>query len=79
MQATHIRSLRKSRGLTLVEVSRVVGIDNGNLSRIERGIQLPDVRLAKRLAVFFKVSLDDIYAHVEAGELAAAASSERFM
>lgn len=67
MSTSILRAKRKERGLTLSNVSCVVGIDNGNLSRIERGIQLPDVRLGKRLAAFFGISLDEVYAEVGGG------------
>lgn len=72
MNTSILRTKRQDRGLTLSDVSRVVGIDNGNLSRIERGIQLPDVRLGKRLAAFYEITLDEVYAKVDAGDTVSA-------
>lgn len=50
---TPLRQARKRRGLTIQHVSNAVGIDTGNLSRIERGIQVPSKQLAEKLARFF--------------------------
>ncbi|ARL87607.1 helix-turn-helix domain-containing protein [Burkholderia pseudomallei] len=49
---TPLRRLRKSRGLTVAQVSQAVGIDQGNLSRIERGEQFSR-RGAAALVVYF--------------------------
>lgn len=40
-------------GQTLEDVARAVGIDSGNLSRIERGRQTPGRDLAARLSEHF--------------------------
>ena len=58
-----LRTLRRDEGKTLAEVARAVRTDTGNLSRIERG-QPPQVDLARRLADYYQVSLDVIYAAV---------------
>jgi transcriptional regulator with XRE-family HTH domain len=34
----YLREWRKAKGLTLIELARLAGIDHGNLSRLERGI-----------------------------------------
>lgn len=34
----YLREWRKAKGLTLIELGRLAGIDHGNLSRLERGI-----------------------------------------
>lgn len=47
-----LKQARLSRGLTLDQVSAAVGIDTGNLSRIERG-QVPSKKRAEALAKFF--------------------------
>lgn len=51
--STLLREARMRRQLTLHEVADAVGIDTGNLSRIERGQQVPSQSLAERLAKFF--------------------------
>lgn len=52
---TPLRRLRKSRGLTVAQVSKAVGIDQGNLSRIERGEQFSR-RGAAALVLYFGAS-----------------------
>lgn len=47
----------------LTEAARALGIDAGNLSRIERGIQAPRPELAKRIAIAYGISLDAVYRH----------------
>ena len=46
--------------MSLVEVARLVGIDAGNLSRIERGIQVPALEIAERIAELFRPSLSEM-------------------
>ena len=48
-----LRQLRQKRGKSLEDVAAAVGTDAGNLSRIERGIQLPSGQLAQRIADFY--------------------------
>ena len=51
---TPLREAREKRGLTIQQVSASVGIDSGNLSRIERGLQVPSKDLTERLAKYFE-------------------------
>jgi transcriptional regulator with XRE-family HTH domain len=66
---TTLRAAREARGETLTEVSAACGTDAGNLSRIERGEQIPSKELARRLFNHFDqvVELGAIYdpAHSE--------------
>lgn len=48
-----LRRLRRSRRLTLQTVADAVASDTGNLSRIEKGQQLPTKQLARRLVEYF--------------------------
>ena len=48
-----LRKSREKRELTLQQVSSAVGIDTGNLSRIERGLQVPSKELAEKLVALF--------------------------
>lgn len=45
---------REKRELTLQQVALAVGIDSGNLSRIERGTQTPSKDLTERLVGFYE-------------------------
>jgi transcriptional regulator with XRE-family HTH domain len=48
-----LKKARLKRELTLQQVSSAVGTDTGNLSRIERGIQIPSKELAEALVKFY--------------------------
>ena len=48
-----LKQVRLKRGKTIQEVADAVGIDTGNLSRIERGLQVPSKSLTEKLARFF--------------------------
>jgi DNA-binding XRE family transcriptional regulator len=50
---TPLRMAREKRGLTIQQVASTVGIDPGNLSRIERGKQVPSKDLAEKLCQVF--------------------------
>lgn len=50
---TPLKSARKRAGKTLEIVSAAVGSDTGNLSRIERGLQVPSKDLTEKLVNYF--------------------------
>jgi transcriptional regulator with XRE-family HTH domain len=55
--------IRKSRGLSLKKVAATVGTNDGNLSRIERGLQTPKQEVARKLFELYggAVPLANIY------------------
>lgn len=57
---TPLRKLRKSQEKTLSEVATAIHLDVGNLSRIERGLQVASLDVAERLAVFFKGEISEL-------------------
>src|SRR4051794_9335514 len=48
-----LRLARERRGLTLKQVADAVSMDPGNLSRVERGEQMPAKELVAALVKFF--------------------------
>lgn len=48
-----LKQTRKSRGLTLEAVAQAVGTDQTNLSRVEKGEQLPKRTLARALYAYY--------------------------
>lgn len=48
-----LKKARHKAGQTLQAVAAAVGIDTGNLSRIERGIQVPGKAIAEKLSKHF--------------------------
>lgn len=57
---TPLRLLRKSQGMTLSHVASAVQLDVGNLSRIERGIQIASLDVAERLSIFFAGQINEM-------------------
>ena len=57
---TVLRKCRKDRGLTLEIVATEIGTDAGNLSRIERGRQFPGRELARELASYYGLSIEQV-------------------
>jgi transcriptional regulator with XRE-family HTH domain len=54
MMITPLRRVREQRGQTIQQVAVAVGVDSGNLSRIERGVQVPGRELTEKLAKYFE-------------------------
>ncbi len=57
---TPLRLERERRNLTIFQVSIAIGLDPGNLSRIERGYQTPSKEAAEKLVNFFDNELTEI-------------------
>lgn len=51
---TPLRKMRVEKGLTIAEVAIATNLDVGNLSRIERGIQVTSLDTAEKLSQYFK-------------------------
>lgn len=62
-KASLLTQIRKSRGLSLDQVAGIVGTDPTNLSRVEKGAQVPKRELARALFEFYNgaVPLGTIY------------------
>jgi transcriptional regulator with XRE-family HTH domain len=60
-----VRERRIRNGWTLEDVKRKTGLDMGNLSKTERGMVIPRLDNAMRLAKAFGTTLDEITAHLE--------------
>lgn len=58
---THLREVRKSKGLTQKEVADALLISKDSLSRYERGEQDPRLDVAIRLSKYYKVSMEFLY------------------
>ncbi len=48
--------------MTLTEAARQLQTDAGNLSRIERGVQMPRKQLAQKIAHLYNVEVSSIIA-----------------
>jgi putative transcriptional regulator len=58
---THLREVRKSKGLTQKEVAEAILISKDSLSRYERGEQDPRLDVAIRLSKYYNVSMESLY------------------
>ena len=57
---TPFRIAREKRNLTLGALAALVGSDVGNLSRIERGTQIPNRVLAEKICSLFDNEISEI-------------------
>ena len=55
-----LRDLRMERNLTLKDVSEAIDYGISDLSRVEREVQVLTMPLAKKLAAFYGVTLDEL-------------------
>ena len=55
-----VRSLRRDRGWTQVEMAEMLGVDRSYLSEIENGKKDPSLRVLKTLADGFNLSLSQL-------------------
>jgi len=61
----NIRTVRRDSGMTLAELANKIGIQEGPLGRIERGLNSPSARVVYRLSKVFDVSIDTLFAESE--------------
>lgn len=62
---TRLRELRKSQGLTLVQLAKFAGVDAATISRIETGKMTGTLECHIRLATALGVKITDFYAGIE--------------
>jgi transcriptional regulator with XRE-family HTH domain len=55
-----VRTLRRQRGWTQVEMAEMLGVDRSYLSEIETGKKDPSLRVLKTIADGFKLSLSQL-------------------
>lgn len=56
-----LRELREREGLTQEELAKALGVTRQTIIAIEKGRYDPSLRLAFRMARFFKVRIEDIF------------------
>lgn len=64
-----IKHLRSSKGLTQTQLGDSIGVDRGNVSRYESGINAPDFDRLEPLADALGVSVSDLFAMAETGNV----------
>lgn len=58
---TPLGKLLRAVGLTTTDVSSVIGLNTGNISRLENGINRPSPETAEKLSAFFRGALTEIH------------------
>ena len=53
--------MRKERNLLQKEIAEKVGITQQNYSSIENGINKPSLKVAKKIADYFGVGIDELF------------------
>ena len=64
----HLKEKRKKAGLSQYQLSKLAGISQATISHIERGMFIPTIDTAYRVAAVLGVRVDDIFVP-EPGEL----------
>jgi putative transcriptional regulator len=61
MVENKVQELRKQRGLSQEELAAILGVVADYVSMIERGKRSPGFALAKKIADFFDMTIDEIF------------------
>lgn len=56
-----VRNRRTARGMSLIRLSRVASVDQGSLSKIERGLRYPSDEVRLRIAIALETTHDDLF------------------
>ena len=57
-----IRRLREDRGVTQEALAEALNVTAQSVSKWERGASMPDVQLLPQIAVYFGVTIDQLFA-----------------
>jgi len=68
LQGARIRSLRKLKGLTLVQLAQRTGLSHGYLSQIERGISQPSIASLVEIAQALGVTMQWLFSEPQEGK-----------
>ena len=56
-----IEELRSSRGIVQEESARQLGVSRQTISSLENGRYNPSIQLAHKIAVFFELSIEEVF------------------
>lgn len=60
-----LAELRQQRGITQIEMAKILGIADSTLSQYETGQRTLPVNIAKKIAAILDVSIEDIFLPVK--------------
>ena len=61
MEKRNLRDIRTEKGILQREIADYYGISQCYYSLIENGYRKPSLEFAKRIAIAFNISLEDVY------------------
>ncbi|NED64690.1 helix-turn-helix transcriptional regulator, partial [Streptomyces sp. SID10244] len=61
MLGTTIREVRKTRGLTMVQLAELAGVSQGLISQVENGRADPSLETLRRIAEALGIPLFDLF------------------
>ena len=61
-----IEEIRKERGILQEELAKSLGVSRQTISSLERGRYNPSILLAHHIAVYFDMTIEDIFIFEEA-------------
>lgn len=56
-----IKELREKRGLTQFKLAELINMEASNLSKIERGVQIPKEESLEKFAKVFDIDIKDLF------------------
>ncbi len=56
-----IKELREKKGLTQLQLAEILNMESSNLSKIERGIQIPKEESLEKITAAFEVDMRDLF------------------
>lgn len=56
-----LRPLRRARKLSVRAAAAKLDVSHASLSRIEMGLQVPRLALARRIAKLYQITLDEVF------------------
>ncbi|MBB3143519.1 helix-turn-helix domain-containing protein [Halomonas organivorans] len=70
LQGSRIRSLRKLKGMTLIQLAKKTGLSHGYLSQIERGLSQPSIASLVDIAQALGVTMQWLFSESQEGSSA---------
>lgn len=61
MMRDNLKKIRKNHGLSVEEIASELNISKSFYYKIESGIRNPTIFLAKRIAKFFRVEIEELF------------------
>lgn len=57
----NLKKIRKEKGLTQIQLAKLVGVTNDYISQIERGVRSPGLTTAKKISDLLEKNIEEIF------------------